>query len=462
MATSAAQVQTPAQRAATKRVVVASSIGTAIEWFDFALYGAATALVFGPLFFPNENTLASTLASFAVFAVAFGVRPIGGIIAAHIGDRVGRKPVLIFTVTLMGIATVGTGLLPTYESVGVLAPILLVLMRVLQGVGAGAEFAAAVTTVSEYAPAGRRAYFTSWMQASVGLAIASATGLFALLTLIPTEVLQGWAWRVPFIASSVIFVIAIFIRRRIEETPEFQRVKGATDAAPAKAEKVPLIAAFREAPRGVIAGFLCGTGLNVTGYLINTFSISYVVNTLGVAPVVGTIAVVCGTGFSFLTIPLWGRLADKIGYRKVFAGGATFLLLYLVPYFWLLGTKEPGLIIIAAMIGYGVGQSAMLASQSAYMSELFSTRFRFSGITVGREINVALLGGTTPLIATALVAAAGGSPWLVIVFAGAALLVTIFSLAIAKPVGITDEAVSAAPVAETGADSVAERESARP
>ncbi|MFJ4175196.1 MFS transporter [Microbacterium sp. NPDC089696] len=439
MATSVAQAQTPEQRAATKRVVVASSIGTAIEWFDFALYGAATALVFGPLFFPGENKLASTLASFAVFAVAFGVRPIGGIIAAHIGDRVGRKPVLIFTVTLMGVATVGTGLLPTYDAVGVLAPVLLVLMRVLQGVGAGAEFAAAVTTVSEYAPTGRRAYFTSWMQASVGLAIASATGLFALLTLIPTEVLQGWAWRVPFIASSVIFVIAIFIRRRIEETPEFKKVKG--DATAVKAEKVPLIAAFREAPRGVIAGFLCGTGLNVCGYLINTFSISYVVNTLEVAPIVGTLAVVCGTGLSFLTIPLWGRLADKIGYRKVFAGGAIFLLLYMVPYFMLLGTKNPALIILAAMVGYGVGQGAMLASQSAYMSELFSTRFRFSGITVGREINVALLGGTTPLIATALVAAGGGEPWLVIAFAAAALLVTIFSLAIAKPVGIGDEAI---------------------
>lgn len=441
MATSHAQAQAPAQRAATRRVVVASSIGTAIEWFDFALYGAATALVFGPLFFPSENTLASTLASFTVFAVAFIVRPIGGIIAAHIGDRVGRKPVLIFTVTLMGIATVGTGLLPTYETVGVVAPVLLVLMRVLQGIGAGAEFAAAVTTVSEYAPAGRRAYFTSWMQASVGLAIASATGLFALLTLVPTDVLQGWAWRIPFIASSVIFVIAIFIRRRIEETPEFKKVK--SGASTAKAEKVPLVAAFREAPRGVIAGFLCGTGLNVCGYLINTFSISYVVNTLGVAPVVGTVAVVCGTGISFLTIPLWGRLADKIGYRKVFAGGAIFLLIYLVPYFLMLGTKNPFLIIVAAMVGYGVGQGAMLASQSAYMSELFSTRFRFSGITVGREINVALLGGTTPLIATALVAAGGGQPWLVIIFAGAALLVTILSLAIAKPVGIGDEVLEA-------------------
>ncbi|WP_181015146.1 MFS transporter [Curtobacterium sp. BH-2-1-1] len=402
-------------RKTVRRVVVATSIGTVIEYFDFALYGAATALVFGPLFFPNNDPVISTMASFGVFAAAFVVRPIGGIIASNIGDRIGRKPILIATITLMGIATVITGLLPTYDSIGVWAPILLIFTRILQGLGAGAEYAGAATAVSEFAPRRHLAFLTSFGQASQGLAVASATGLFALLSLLPTETLHDWAWRIPFLGSAVIFAVAIYIRRHLDETPEFKKDLGLEQEAQKKI-KVPVLEAFRQVPGRVIAGFLCGSGINVAGYLINTFSISYIVNTLGMSPVVGTVAVVAGTGLAFFTIPLLGALADRVGVPKLFVASAVAMIIYIIPMFQLLETRVPGLVILAVMIGYGVIQAGALASQAAFMTDLFPTHYRFSGIAIGRELNVAFLGGTTPLIATALIAGAGGAYTPVIIF----------------------------------------------
>lgn len=427
---------------AIRRVVVASSIGTVVEWYDFALYGAASALVFAPLFFPTQSPVGGTLSSFAVFAVAFFARPVGGLVAAHIGDRVGRKPMLILTVTLMGAATVAVGLLPTYRTIGVWAPILLVLSRVLQGLGAGAEFAGAVTAVSEYTPRSRRAFYTSFSQAAVGASTAISTGLFALLALMPRAVLLAWAWRLPFLASAVLFAVAFFIRSRIEETPEFVRTKALIEKNARKPERVPLLTAIRESPRELVVGILCGSGLNVAGYLINTFALSYVVNTLKVPALVGTIAVVCATGLSAFSTPFFGRLSDRVGRRPVFIGGAVFMALFTVPFFALLGTRNPVLIVLALTVGYGIAQSAMLGSQSAFLSELFPTRYRFTAIAASREINAMALGGTTPFIATALVAAAGGSPWAVEAFLAVCLLVTIGSLLAARPAkaaSITDD-----------------------
>lgn len=429
MSATAASPESPTyDRAAIRRVVAASSIGTVIEWYDFALYGAASALVFGPLFFPTQSAVVGTLASFAVFAVAFFVRPLGGLAAAHVGDRIGRKPVLIFTVTLMGIATVAVGLLPTYDAIGVWAPILLVFTRMLQGLGAGAEFAGAVTAVSEYTPAHRRAFYTSFAQASVGLSIVLSTGFFAILATLPRDVLLTWAWRIPFLASAVIFLVAIFIRRRIEETPEFVRAKEKAITSVPPPVKVPLFTALKERPRQLVVGILCGSGLNVAGYAINTFSISYIKNTLEMPALVATLGVVAAAGSSVFMVPIFGVLADRYGRRVVFAFGALFMALYTWPYFALLDTRNTAVVIVAMAIGYGVGQSAMLGSQSAFLSELFETRYRFTGIAASREINVMLLGGTTPFIATALVQAAGGSPWLVVVFIVVCQLVTIGAL----------------------------------
>lgn len=434
---------------AVRRVVGAAAIGTFIEWYDFALYGAASALVFGPLFFPNQSAVGGTLASFAVFAVAFFVRPLGGMVAAHVGDRIGRKPVLIFTVSLMGIATVLVGLLPTYEQIGIWAPVLLVITRMLQGVGAGAEFAGAVTAISEYAPPHRRAFYTSFTQAAVGASIAFSTGLFALLAMLPRDVLLDWAWRVPFLASAAIFVVAIFIRRRVEETPAFVRAAEQAAKDVNAAVKVPLVTAIKESPRALVVGVLSGSGLNVAGYAINTFSLSYIKNTLEMSATVATLGVVAAAGSSVVAVPLFGRLADRYGRRRILAFGAIFTAVYMWPYFALLDTRNPALVIVAMTIAYGVGQSAMLGAQSAFLSELFETRYRFTGIAASREVNVMLLGGTTPFIATALVEAAGGSSWGVVVFIVACQLITVIGLALATPRGkatATGEPSSSAPV----------------
>jgi MHS family shikimate/dehydroshikimate transporter-like MFS transporter len=239
--------QTLNDKRGVRRVVGAASIGTFIEFYDFALYGAASALVFGPLFFPQYGA-GGTLASFAVYAVAFLVRPLGGIAVAHMGDRLGRKPMLIFTVTLMGVATVAVGLLPTYQSIGIWAPILLVITRLLQGIGAGAEIAGAVTAIAEFTPSHQRAFYTSFVIAAVGAAIVVSTGSFAILAMLPHGVLLEWGWRIPFLASVVVVFVAVFIRRRIEETPAFVRATygGAPDVP--QPVKVPLFTAVRESP----------------------------------------------------------------------------------------------------------------------------------------------------------------------------------------------------------------------
>ncbi|WP_190815876.1 MFS transporter [Saccharopolyspora pogona] len=416
----------------TRRVVIASSIGTVIEWYDFALYGAASALVFGPLFFPEQSAIGGALASFAVFAVAFFVRPIGGMIAAHIGDRIGRKPILIFTVTLMGVATVAVGLLPTYEAIGMWAPILLVLTRMLQGIGAGAEFAGAVTAVAEYAPQNKRAFYTSFAQASVGLAFVLSTGFFAVLAAIPRDALLNGAWRIPFLASVVIFGVAIFIRRRVEETPEFTQAKSEISKATTEPTKIPLLQAIKASPRELIVGILCGSGLNVAGYLVNTFSLSYIKTTLEMSATVATLGVVAATGSSIIAVPLFGILADRSGRWPVLLGGAIFTAIYMPFYFMLLDTRQPGIVVAAMVIAYGVGQSAMLGSQSAFLSELFETRYRFTAIAASREINVMVLGGTTPFIATALVGATNGSPWPVVLFVVASQFLTIVSVFLAR------------------------------
>lgn len=419
-------------QATIRRVVIASSIGTVIEWYDFALYGAASALIFAPLFFPNESALGGVLASFAVFALAFFVRPLGGFVVSHFGDRIGRKPMLIFTVVLMGTSTVAIGLLPTYESIGVWAPILLVITRLLQGFGAGAEYAGAVTMVAEYAPQHKRAFYTSFGQSAVAISFFLSMGAFTLIASLPEDQLLGWGWRIPFLASVVIFFCAVFIRRRIGETPEFLKTKAAEAEAERKATSLPIIQVVRENSRGLVIGFFSGSGINAGGYLINTFALSYITNTLELPRNVGVTAMLTAAAVTAFTVPLFGRLADRIGKRQVLMGGATFMALYAVPLFLLLGTKSTPVIVLAMTIGYGVGCASMQGAQAAFLSELFETRYRFSGIAASRELNAMLLAGPTPFIATALVAAADGEPWLVATFLIVTTLTTVIALYAAR------------------------------
>ncbi|MFJ4175279.1 MFS transporter [Microbacterium sp. NPDC089696] len=435
--------RTDYDRRAAARVTTASAIGTVMEWYDFGLYGAASALVFAPLFFASSDPVIGVLSSFAVFAVGFFVRPLGGILAGHFGDRYGRKPILIMTIVLMGGATVAIGLLPTYESVGIFAPVLLVLVRMLQGLGAGAEFAAAVTAVAEYTPLHRRAFYTSFSQAAVAFALVLSTGTFALLSSLPEEILLGWAWRIPFIASIVIFLVAFFIRRRVEETPEFTEARKES-AEKGKAQKLPIMQVLRERPRALLVGIFCGAALVNTGYVVNTFSLSYITNTLELPRTVATVGLVAAAVVATLTIPLFGMLADRIGRRPVYIGGAVFMALFALPLFLLLDTGVPVLVGLALVCAYGIGFAAMCGAQSAFLAELFPTRYRFSGVAAAREINAMLIGGTTPFIAAALVAAAGGEPTLVVPYMILCAVITIVALLLApKPVAETDVILTA-------------------
>jgi MHS family shikimate/dehydroshikimate transporter-like MFS transporter len=398
-----------AKAANVRKAVAAATVGTVIEWYDYALYGAASGLIINKLFFPTLSPLSGILAAFATFAVGYFIRPLGGIVISHIGDKIGRKPALILTIALMGLATVGMGLLPTYAQVGALAPILLVLMRLLQGFGAGAELAGAIVLVAEYAPPGRRAFYTSLPNAATLVGIMLATAAFLGISYLPEETLLGWAWRIPFLVSGVLFIVALYIRKHLDETPEY--VAAMSRAQETKHEqKVPLKELMRESPKEVLFGFLSVTGHNANAYILSAFSISYMTNTVGMTRPDSLIAVTFASLCGIVGVPLMGLLADRIGSAKVYIGGAAFVFLLSYPLFMMFDTGNIYWAAFGMSLGYGIGFGAMAGAQGAFLTNLFPTRYRFSGLAMSRELNGVLVAGPTPLIASALVAAADGKP----------------------------------------------------
>ncbi|CAD5278310.1 Predicted arabinose efflux permease, MFS family [Bosea sp. 62] len=406
---------TPAEQTNIRRAVAAATIGTVIEWFDYALYGAAAGLIINKLFFPQFSDSAGVLAAFATFAVGFFSRPLGGIVISHIGDRFGRKPALIFTIALMGASTVAMGLLPTYAQIGIWAPVLLVVLRLLQGFGAGAEYAGAVTLVAEYVPPERKAYYTAYLQAATVVGIMLATLSFLLVSLLSEETLFGWAWRVPFLASGLLFFVALYIRKHLDETPEY--VAAMEKAAEKRHEaQVPLRELISKSPRELLFGFLSVTGHNANAYILSAFSLSYMTNTLGMPRTDALTAVMIATLTGIITTPIIGALADRVGHAKVYLFGAIFVFCYAFPMFALLDTRNIVLCTIALSIGYGIGFGGLASAQGAFLANLFPTRYRFSGIAMTRELNSVAIAGPTPFIAAALVTAGGGKPTYVVAY----------------------------------------------
>lgn len=394
-----------------RRAIIGSSVGTIIEWYDFTLYGLASALVFAPLFFPGAGTLAGTLGAFATFAVGFGARPIGGLIFAHFGDRIGRKTTLLTTLLMMGLATTLIGLLPTGESIGIWAPILLIVLRLFQGAGAGAEFAGAMTMASESAPTKNRAFIAGFPGSAVYVGMALATCCFALVSLMPSELFLAWGWRIPFVASVVIVAFALYFRLRVKETAAFE-------AAERKGEvtSAPLVEAVRTHWRILLPGMALFVFALPWVYVVQTYSLNYTTGTLSVDPTHALIGLVIA---ELLTIPvtlLCGRLADRIGRKPVLMAAAIFGVVFAFPMFWLFNTENSWLVGLSLILGLAVIQGGTIGVSAAMLAELFPTRMRWSGIAISREIPAALVGGTAPLVATALVAATGGSPWLVAVY----------------------------------------------
>ncbi len=401
-----AGLDSPRQR---RHAIIASSAGTVIEWYDFTLYGLASALVFAPLFF-GSGGLAGMLGAFATFAVGFVARPVGGLVFAHFGDRLGRKGTLLATLLTMGLATTLIGLLPTAEVAGVWAPGLLILLRLFQGAGAGAEFAGAMTMASESARTQHRAFTAGFPGAAVYVGMALATATFALLSgLLPREVFLAWGWRIPFIASIVIVALAMYFRLRVKETAAFEAAAQSGDV-----QRAPLVEVVRSHWRVLLPAMALFTFVLPWVYVVQTFSISYTTGTLALDPTAMLVGLIVA---ELLTIPatlLFGRLADRIGRKPVLLGAAVFGILFAFPMFLLYLTEAPILVGLGLVLGLAVIQGATIGVSAAMLAEIFPTSLRWSGIAISREIPAARVGGTAPLVATWLVSIAGGTPWLVV------------------------------------------------
>jgi MFS transporter, MHS family, shikimate and dehydroshikimate transport protein len=393
-----------------RQVAAASFIGTTIEWYDFFLYGTAAALVFGRLFFPAASDLAGTLAAFATFAAGFIVRPLGGVVFGHFGDRVGRKSMLVTSLLLMGGSTVAIGLLPTYHAIGVGAPVLLVAVRLLQGIAVGGEWGGAVLMAVEHAPAGRRGWYGSWPQAGASVGLVLATGAFACVAALPADQLLGWGWRVPFLLSVMLLAVGIFVRLRIEESGAFERLRRAGGTA-----RVPFLEVFRRHPRNVVLAFGACLAPFLVFYMYSTFVLTYATTRLGISRNAALLVIVAAAALEAVTIPLFALLSDRVGRKPVYVGGAAAVVVIAFPYFWL-NTNASGSVAIFAVttiIGLSVVHPAMYGPLAAMFAEMFDVKVRYSGASLGYQVGGLLGGGFAPLILTALFAVAGGHYWAV-------------------------------------------------
>jgi metabolite-proton symporter len=418
-----AEIKAGAAGQSRLRVILAASVGSALEWYDFFLYGTAAALVFGELFFPKSDPVVGTLLSFLTFGVGFVVRPIGGILFGIMGDRYGRKPVLVATLLMIGIGTTFIGLLPTYNQIGIWAPLLLVAMRVVQGLGAGAEYGGAVIYLVENAPAKHRGSWGGFAPLGVSVGNLLAAGAFALVTMLPREDLMNWGWRLPFLASFLLILVGIYVRLRVSETPVY------TEAVVerGKVEKNPAMEALRHHPRNFLVVLGARMAENGLGYFFPVFGLSYVITTLGVPRSEALSALMLAFTIELFAILGWAALSDRIGRRPVYMFGALAGVALSFPFFWMVGTKEWIWIALAFILARAVVTAAMFGPQAAYFAELFPPQRRFAGFAFARELGSLLAGGPAPFVAAALVAAYG-SWWPVACYAMFLSLCTVIAI----------------------------------
>ncbi|NIH78811.1 MFS transporter [Amycolatopsis viridis] len=410
-----------AEHGKPRKAAVAAWIGSALEYYDFFIYGTAAALVFGKIFFPSSDPTAGTLLALATFGVGYLARPVGAFILGHVGDKFGRKKVLVLTVLLMGAATFLVGCLPTYRQVGVLAPVLLVILRLLQGLSAAGEQAGANSMSLEHAPAHRRAYYTSFTLSGTQAGQILATAVFLPVAAMPTAALQSWGWRVPFWASAVVVVVAFVIRRRLEETPVFEREVAGKERA-----KLPVAVLFRDhwadVLRVVVAALIAAVSTIFTVY-----ALSYAVNSAGLArsPMlwVGVLANIV----ALAAIPLWARLADRVGRKPVFIGGSLGCAVLIFAYLGAISAGNYVLVFVTGILMFGVVYSATNAVWPAFYGEMFPARVRLSGMAIGTQIGFAIA-GFTPTIAAGI-AGAKSANWVgVATFTAGLCLLTVLAV----------------------------------
>ncbi|CDN63831.1 transporter, major facilitator family protein [Burkholderia cenocepacia BC7] len=382
-----------------RRAVTTAVLGQILEWYDFFLYGTAAALVFGKLFFPvGTDPLTGTIAAFGGFTVGFIARPIGGVLCGHIGDRYGRKAVMTLTLLTMGTATVLMGVLPTYRQVGIAAPVMLVLLRILQGLAAGGEWSGSILLIHENAPRSRRGALAAWSPCGAALGFVLSTGAFLLAKNVPADDFHSWGWRLPFLASAALVVLGLWMRRSIGESAAFAEVKATRHES-----RMPVIEVLRQCPREVLTVFGLRFGEGAASYLFFAFSITYA-QFLGITSswILGGLCI-----SMLLMIPVslfFGWVTDKVGRKPVYLAGAIAIMLVAWPYFVLLGSGEYWKVVAALILANSVTLGILQGAQPAFISEMLPVHLRFSGLGIGREVSSVLGGGLSPMIATALLA----------------------------------------------------------
>ena len=378
-----------------RRVVMASLIGTTIEWYDFFLYGSAAALVFNKLFFPEFDPLTGTLLAFATYALGFVARPVGGIVFGHFGDRIGRKRLLMLSLILMGVATVLIGLLPTYAQIGIWAPLALIALRLVQGFAVGGEWGGAVLMAAEHGDAARRGFWASWPQAGVPAGNLLAAAVLAIMAVVQTEAdFLAWGWRVPFVLSALLVVVGWYIRNRVSESPMFEKELDEAEAPP----KVPAMEVLRERPKALVLGAGLRVGENISYYILTVFSLTYLVDVSKESRSLALNALLIGAAVQFFAIPLFALLSDKIGRRPVYAFGAFGLAAWCFVMFGLLGSGDNVSIVLALVVGL-VLHGAMYGPQAAFITELVPTRIRYSGVSLAYQLTSIVAGSLAPIIA---------------------------------------------------------------
>ncbi|GGL14003.1 MFS transporter [Nocardia jinanensis] len=410
------------------RVALATLVGSTVEWYDFFIYGTAAALIFNKLFFPEFSTVAGTLLSFATFAVGWLARPLGGIIAGHFGDRMGRKKMLVFTLLLMGFATALIGALPTYESIGVLAPILLVTLRILQGFAVGGEYGGGVVMAVEHAPDGKRGLWGCWPQMGVPLGLILGTLVFLLLNQLPDDAFLSWGWRIPFLSSIALVLIGMFIRLNVTESPAF-----ADNVDSGNVAKMPIVEVVRVYPRQVVLLVLAHMGPNTFFYTFATFVLSYATTTLGFDRQTVLIAVAVGAAVEVIAMPYFAILSDRVGRRPVYIAGLMALGITAAPFFLVLDQENGVLLTVALAIAFGLAHGSVYGTQPSFFAELFPARVRYSGLSLGVQVAGALFGGPLPIIATALVAAGDDRPWIFVGYMMATAAISAVAAYLAQP-----------------------------
>ncbi|MCX2180757.1 MHS family MFS transporter [Streptomyces sp. SKN60] len=456
---------TTTPRSGISRIVAASLIGTTIEWYDFFLYGSAAALVFNTLFFPSADPLVGTLIAFITYAIGFAARPLGGIVFGHYGDKIGRKKLLVVSLLMMGGATFAMGLLPTYETIGIGAPILLTVLRLVQGFALGGEWGGAVLIVSEHGGDKNRGFWASWPQAGAPGGNLLATGVLALLAAFQSEAaFQSWGWRVPFLLSGLLVVIGLWIRVSVSESPVFLAAQAKAEAAAAQGvqEKAPVVEVFRRSWREVLSSIGTRFGENISYYILTSFLLVYVTTHLELPKSTALNAVLIGSAVHFVTIPLWGALSDRVGRRPVTLIGSVGMAVWAFVFFGLVDSGSFAVITLAVTAGLLL-HGAMYGPQAAFISEMFDTKVRYSGASMGSQLASILAGALAPIIAVELLKDyASSTP--IAVYLCAAAVVTTVTVAVTRETRGRDLARSrddrgdAAPApadAETGSDAVA-------